>query len=79
MEYKKCQHCQSSIMIKKPFIIKTLKGNELEVDGELYCGKNCFLSYNLIIEASKLDTSQNKEKNSYLSLLIKEEMKLKTS
>ena len=77
MEYKKCQHCQSSIMIRKSFTITNLTGHEFNVDGEMYCGKNCFLSYNSI--SSKSGTSQNKENNSYLTMLIKDEMELKTT
>jgi len=77
MEYKKCRNCQSSIIIQKSFIINTLKGIEMDIDGELYCGKNCFFSYNSI--SPKLDTSLYKEKNSYLAMLIKEEMELKTT
>jgi len=77
MEYKKCLNCQSSIIFQKSFIITTLTGCEMDIDGELYCGKDCFFSYNSI--SSKSDTSLYNEKNSYLSMLIKEEMKLKTT
>jgi len=77
MEYKKCLNCQSSIMIRKSFTITTLTGYEMDIDSELYCGKNCFFSYNSIL--SKSDTSLFKEKNSYLAMLIKEDMKLKTT
>ena len=74
MEYKKCLNCQSSLIFQKSFIVTTLKGYKMHIDGGLYCGKDCFLSYNSIIESSKSGTSQNKEKNSYLGMLIKEEM-----
>ena len=79
MEYKKCNHCQSSLIIRKSFTITTLKGNKINVNGDMYCGKDCFLSHKFIkngmLKSSpKSDTSQNKQKNKLLGELIIEEM-----
>jgi hypothetical protein len=84
MEYKKCHNCQSSIISRKLFSITTLKGLEIFVNPEMYCGKDCFLSHKVIKNGEinydlkkslpKSGTSQNKEIKSILARLIRDEM-----
>jgi len=47
MKIKKCKHCQTSLIIFKSFTVTTLQGDKIIVKGDLYCGKNCFLSKNM--------------------------------
>jgi len=78
MEYKKCHNCQSSILIRNLFSITTLKGVEIFVNPEMYCGKDCFLSHKVIngvfnyeIKSSFNDLSNNSYILSPKSVLLK--------
>ena len=48
MEYRKCQNCQSSLLTRKIFSVTTLEGVKIFVNPDMYCGKDCFLSYKVI-------------------------------
>tara|TARA_Y100001970_G_C14241847_1_gene865426 strand:- start:2520 stop:2765 length:246 start_codon:yes stop_codon:yes gene_type:complete len=69
-----CKNCNKQVYpLKKNFTIKNLKGNNIFVNGIMYCSKDCFVMKNIFTrryEVFDFDTLQN-ERNSLFCSEIK--------